>query len=1043
MSCLLAYAIAASSGSACAFQEFVIPEDWQREIEQPVNNLAPHVPEMNAIAGDSYEHTQPSDIFNSTDPQAAANEFLQPTTDRTIAEPLEQPSSPFVDSQPYWFGYSSPVRVSVHGGDSYAEPSAFVTLDILKPLRNWQFSDGSEQIKYFDGRLGINLDGGALGNIGMGRKHYSASQNTIWDYGVWYDIDGTGDRIFNQVTGGGQIQGEVMSLRGHYYFPFGDTKIAHGLTGLTGNSAYQGNILALERFRSEEQAYQGYEIDVGFRFPALRDAELRIGYYQFQANNAPEVSGITTLFAIEAAPSMLLAVKGTFDDETDESNVLFTVAYDFYNRRRTEGTSIRRRLSEPVRRNRHIVARRTYINDPVAALNADGTTINVIHVSSAGNSTGAFESPYANLSQAVADATATPDSVILAHADSVFDGQTIALPADTRFLAETESHTITTAQLGDLTLPRATAGTAAPIIRNSPAATPAITLGSTSEVNGLRIESAGGIGVFGDGLTGGTIVNNVTVDGATTGVRLQNSTGTTTFTNLSVSNATEDGIHLNTIAGTPTFTNTVVNSSGRHGVWVADTTGTVTFDSLTVDTTAANGVFVSGATASAEVIFNTDTTISNVGGHGIYLSANSDTTKTTFNGTTTITNTTGDGLRVENLESVANPNQNDVEFLGGLAIAGSGQSGIAVNNNGSNIGITTLALSDWQQSAIAMTNSTGEFHVTDPLSLNNINASAASTILFANNTGTDVSFGDVSILDTARAALGAPTVNLVENHTSVNQIAFNTLSVNAVNGTALFATQTGTNATNLVIGGGNLASVGATALSLSGTATEITLDSVSAQNAAIGINLQNVGQSNAAHRYLRINGNGATRGSGGTITNVDRGVVANASEDITLSFIDIDSRVSGVEFTAIGTDQPENASAIGLRLTDAGGTANWVGIDTVWGTGAHFDDPTTFRDNIITGSGTDQTGIRVSNNQSNPGMSLTVNGNNISLTGANSDGINLSATGLLGGVNDLGDINLTGTVNNIVAATRNNFITTTANGAAINGTIIVNGVSSP
>lgn len=1076
--CLSVCALSDLSSNAYGFQDFSVLPSWQQQYRNASfsNTVGQTEPQPQAIAAEPvltepqprlFDYSEPQSeqrLQPEQQPQSLADQYLQ----EGGAEPLLGTSAAFGNSQPSWFGYSSPVRVSVHGGENYAEPTAFVSLDLLKPLQNYRFSDGSEQIQYFDGRIGVNFDGGALGNIGFGRKHYSARRNAIWEYGVWYDIDGTNDRIFNQVTGGVQLQGRLFSLRGHYYFPFGDTTSVDRYGDLTGNTSYQGNTLALERFRYEEQAYQGYEADVGLRLKAPLPTELRAGYYRFQADNAPEVSGVSAVLAVEVAPSLILAVNGTFDDDTDEQNVMFTATYDFYGHRTNEGDSIRRRMSEPVRRNRHIVSRIAAVNDPVAALNADGTTINIIHVSSAGNSTGAFESPYANLSQAVADANLTSNSIILAHADSVFDGQTIALPEDTRFLDETQSHSITTSQLGDLTLPRATTGTSAAIIRNSPAATPAITLANNSEVNGLRVEAAGGIGIFGDGLTVGTILRNASVDGAATGVRLQNTAGTTEISGLTVSNTTQDGIHLQNNTGALNLTSTTVNSAGRHGVWAEANAANITFDSLTVNTAGTNGLFVTDAVAGSTLALNTATTISNTGSHGlslqtnrgttvfssngtlaisdttgdgIFMSANDDTTDAIFNGATTIARTTGNGLFVANTETTSNPFQADVEFLGGLTIGTTGQSGIAATNNGSNIGITTLAITDWQQSAIAINNGVGEFHVTNPLTLNNANASAASTILIQNVDSADITFGDVTITDTARTVLGAPTINLVENDTSVNQIGFGTLNVTSVNGTALLATQSGTNSMKLDISGGNLSSVGAAALSLTGSDTEITLQSVSAQNATIGILLDDIGDT-AFHDYFRINGDGSTAGSGGTITNVQRGIVANSSDDVSLNYIDIDSSVSGVELTAVGQDQSQDPAVNGLRLTDAGGSANWIGIRNTWGSGAHSSGAAIFQNNSITGSGSGQVGLLVENVQSNPSISVNINANTMNLTGATSDGISLSSTGLLAG-GSLGQINLSGTLNNLINVTQNEFITATATGGAINGTTVVNGVAVP
>ena len=134
----------------------------------------------------------------------------------------------------------------------------------------------------------------------------------------------------------------------------------------------------------------------------------------------------------------------------------------------------------------------------------------------------------------------------------------------------------------------------------------------------------------------------------------------------------------------------------------------------------------------------------------------------------------------------------------------------------------------------------------------------------------------------------------------------------------------------------------------------------------------------------------------------------------------------------------------GNRSAATGGnTPNWIGIDVDWDNGAHFGDANVFSNNVITGGGAGQTGIRIVNVQSNPEMQASIGGNQIGLTGAGSVGISLSVTGLSPlQVTNLGGINLTTTQNNLVNAPTP-FIHLQNNGATINGKILVNGVLAP
>ena len=300
-----------------------------------------------------------------------------------------------------------------------------MSLSLLRPLQNWRFVNGSQQISYLDVRVGLDADGGKLANIGIGRRHYFASDDTIMDANLWYDVDSTRGRVFHQVTAGGQIQNQNLLLRGHYYLPVSQTDEIVGYTPLTGNFKFEGNILALERFRQEEQAYRGFDAEIGFMFPIQQNmASWFIGYYNFQADDAEDIDGISTTFAYNLMRHLNLAFQMNFDEESD-FGYLFTATYEFSNGRTDPAPNIRHRLGESVRRNYHIVSRRTSIYDPEAATDADGNVYNFIHASTLGNSNGTFESPFGNLTDTATAAAATPKSIIIAHAGSIFDGEGI------------------------------------------------------------------------------------------------------------------------------------------------------------------------------------------------------------------------------------------------------------------------------------------------------------------------------------------------------------------------------------------------------------------------------------------------------------------------------------------------------------------------------------------------------------------------------------------------------------------------------------------
>lgn len=923
------------------------------------------------------------------------------------------------DSGSDWFGFHTPIRVGLHGGKSYAEPSEFFSIDVMRPFDSTVESDGSELIRYLDARLGLSFEGGSLINVGIGQRHYLAGPNLIVDANIWYDADGSRNRTFQQITAGGQVQSDLFIGRGHYYLPVGSTKETAGFTPLTGNVGYTGNILALERFRIESQAYEGFDAEIGVTLPSPTLTQLFVGYYNFHADQAEDLTGFTATLVTEPVESLQFALQVTVDDEED-TNILGSATYEFSSVKRNWQRPLKGRLGDFARRNRHIVSRETRVYAPIAATALNGNDFNIIHASSAGSSDGTFESPYSDLSQAAADAAATPDSIVLLHADSVFDSQNVVLPEQTRFLSETLNHTVVTEQLGQISLPRATMGTAMPVLENARAFAPALTLADNLEVNGLIIRDAGGVGIFGNNLSQSVVLRNTVVDGAGIGVQIKNADAALSFDPIQVSNATEAGVRIEDTAAT----------------------GALTFADVTVDS-SRNGLEIVGSHPESTISFDGPVTITNSSNNGIDIRDNSDDSFLTFNGPTTVNTAGGSGVRISNLNEDPVALSDDINFVGTLSISNTTGTGVHLEDNGSNVGIKALQLTNWMGRAIALERTAGHFTVENPLVLDNTLASPDSTIFLTGSTS-EITFGDVTITDTAGASGDAPVVQILENDSGVHDVIFQKLNITSVNRTALFGTETGSNFTKLVVQSGDLTTTGAPAIDLDGLSTDVTFQSVNVMDTPVGIRLVRLGQRSAFHDKFQIVGDGVAAGSGGSMSGVDRGVVLTGSNDVSLNRMSIESTISGVEVSHDGFNQSQRLTVADLSLGDAGGSDNWVGIDVQWDRGAHFKDSNFLRDNVINGSGLNQTGIRVRNTASNPEMLMTIEGNSIDLSGGASDGIVISATGfVLGQVTNLGGIDLSGTTNNSVNVTGQPFTATEAVDAQITGRIIVNDVEVP
>lgn len=916
-----------------------------------------------------------------------------------------QDFAPAPDEQQY--GYGASFRAGSYFGETYAEPSDFFAIDVFKPLRNQMFGNGDELLMYLDARFALNLERHGVANIGLGQRQYFAGSDFILDGNVWYDIDGSRNRLFHQLGAGAKFYNPFFSLRGNYYQPVGEANDTSGFTPLTGNVGYSGNILALERFRILAEAYAGYDAEIGLHSDML---ELFVGYYNFTAEQGEDVTGVTATAQTTLFDALQLSVQATIDDN-DEENYMFGVAYNFGTRPVGPKASMRDRLGERIRRNRHIVQRESLVYAPLAAENTSGVPFNIVHASATGNSNGTFESPYSSLASAVGDAAATENSIVLLHADSVFENQSVTVPDGIRFLGEGIDHTVTTKLLGDITLPRATTGINAPTILNSPAASPALALGSNLEVNNVRVADARGTAISLEQSTGGLIFQNVVVDGAQTGMRISEAMGTVEIAPLNISNVTGVGLLIeDTQPGASLKLNDVIISD-----------------------TGAEGIRILGSDENSAIEFAGQTSVSNTGSHGIEIAQGSDEGSIKFTGPVSISSPDGSGIRLSNRDDDVVGTGDDIEF-GTVSIDGASGPAIQLVNNGSNLLIDRLSITNWQTTAIEVDNSVGNLTVTRPLTLNNINGSTDPTI-FMTGQLRDVKFPEVTITDTL-AAGGDPTVHLLETDTNVGEINFQRLTIDSANRVALGGTERGSNFSKLVITGGSITTDGASAIDLEGQSTDVTLNEVNVTNATTGIRLVDVGSRSAFHQGFRV--------LGGTIENVDRGIDARGTDDLTIDGMSIDTRDVGIRIAAQGNTQSQRATVTDVTLRDVGGTANWVGIDIDWGRGAHFGDTNQLARNTIQGTGADQTGIRVRNNGSNLDMLLAIEDNSIELIGPTSTGMLFDVTGVLASQTaNFGGITLSGAGNNFVTVTGTPAVVQEQTGATVEGAIIVNGVAFP
>lgn len=834
-----------------------------------------------------------------------------------------------------WFGYEAPLQFGFQGGETYVNPDWLFTVEKFQPIGNRQIGR-DEIITYVDARFGIGQER-RIANFGTGIRHFNGWLDTISDVNIWYDYDWTEANRFEQVTFGGQVQNRWLTARLHIYEPIGDDLKAARFSATDSTPVFVAQQLSFSRFRVDELAYEGFDAEVGgILTTPWSESRLYCGIYHFENDNGEhELDGVSARVEQDLGAGWVASLGVTNDDVTDTS-VMFRMTWEIGGVPRGYfGNTIKHRLAEAPRRNYNIVIQEQTTLDALIATNATtGNPINVIHVSSlvGGTGDGSVERPFTSLADAAASAAGTTgDDIILAHAGSVFDGQGIALPDNTRFLGDGIDHMVDTTEFGTLTLPRANALTATPIIANAPGI--AIQLANEVELNNIDVQNATGDGVLANAVSGNVTVTDVSIDGAADGlsIRSSDSNAVLTFNDVSIANTTSEGIDLD-------------NNDGGS---------TITFTGLTtVDATSRAAFLINGGAPAVTV--------------------------------------------------------------------------------------GALQLTNYEAQAIQLLSTGGLIDFTSPLVLDRTVLSPESTIEIGSSTGT-ISFDDVSIGDSLAIGAGAnATVSLTNNE---GTISFDSLAVTSVDRTALRAVGGGI-ADRLRIDAGTLSSTNATALSLNNlTNWSVTLQRVSATNATRGIELIGSGAA-ATSDVFRIVGTGTGSGDGGSITDVDVGVYIEDSDDIFLNFLDIDSRVAGIQ--VLGTTSSLGSKDISLNSNRLQSTSNdWVGIDFEYqsGSGSSFSDNFVTNNTITGDTGSNQVGINLMTSGSFV-FTTTFGGNSINLSGANSTGVNLDANG----VGNFGVIDLSSTgADNTVMATVPFMATENVdqNDDDITGQILINGTLQP
>lgn len=504
-------------------------------------------------------------------------------------------------------------------------------------------------------------------NVGGGFRYHSEKLDRIFGANAYYDYDDTSGVLFRQIGFGLETLGKQWDMRANVYLPTGVQEQLISVNFVTGSERFVDHRILFDQQRVVGSALTGIDMEMAIPLPGRvmqrHDVRVAGGWYHYEGTELADFTGWKTRIQGNLLPSIQLQLEVT-NDRVFDTNVVFGAAWTYGGYRQAEGERPTQfsRMTESVRRNYNVIVAKTTILDPdKVAINPNtGAPYFVEHVASYAlpGGDGTVLNPWQTVNEAQTDPFFAPSiaaaggDIIFVHADSVYDTATypadnsVTLTPSIRILGEGNGvdHRINVANLGQIPLPRATAGVARPLFTNSPADGVTLISGTTtvpSEFSGFQIGSAdvllgptsgsGGNGIFGDGVSNVLITQTDVNFAGGDGVFLTNLTGPVTFRGVHINDPTGAALHVSGGIGGVTFADDpvsgaqgqIVNTGGRallventlagsfvnltgstildtlgQGILIDNSSGTVTVDDTTINDGLLTGIEVRGGTGS-------------------------------------------------------------------------------------------------------------------------------------------------------------------------------------------------------------------------------------------------------------------------------------------------------------------------------------------------------------------------------------------------------------------------------------------------------------
>jgi len=465
--------------------------------------------------------------------------------------------------------------LSFRGGDNREMGEADLFLPLVQDNDQLLFAD--LRGKFFD-------DDSSEGNWGLAYRQIRPSKWILGGY-AFYDLrDSTFNNTWHQGTFGAELMNVDWDFRLNGYLAEGGAQA----TGTPTASLVSGTIVVQN---SIERAYSGFDAEIGKLLWASRgdyDAEVRgyVGGFHFDddAPGFPDISGprarlemrLYDLNLLGRDSRLTFGYQYQYDDVRDSQHTaLVTLRIPFGRGGGRSGrrmTPLERRMVEPIFRDVDVVTQ-------------GGTTTETARMNGVdiGSATRVYDG--GNLGAAVT--TGGANSVVIANGNLDTTEQ-ITLNQNQAVLGGGSSLQVTTASglTATYTAPGTQPTISGEVDDTNNTADRVFVLAENSTLSGVNI-AAGEVGVYGEDVTGFTVVNN-TINGMTDddipadapiaghGIHLHGSVSGT-VTDNTLGNNQGSGLHLtgNTITGGTIADNTITSdgTDGVHGIYLEEFAG--------------------------------------------------------------------------------------------------------------------------------------------------------------------------------------------------------------------------------------------------------------------------------------------------------------------------------------------------------------------------------------------------------------------------------------------------------------------------------------